>query len=142
MLKKRSVYFSRVDLSRVDNGGELICRNHALRVAETEGVELTISAAGPAKEVQTADFATSIGAAFEPIPFNDNVGPAAVQSAMLFEPEARAQSHVDGMPGRFASGAGLRFRLVRETGSCFDRGGKAYVRGLAKLADDQGLLHL
>jgi hypothetical protein len=89
------VYFSRVDLSRVDNGGGLICRNTARRIAQTDGVDLAICCTGPKDQVdRVSTFASSIGAKFVPIAFKEPNVPD-VKNAMMFEREAKAYRHVD-----------------------------------------------
>lgn len=45
----RVLYFTIVDIGRTDNGGGLVCRNHATRIAETPHVSLTICNVGPAR---------------------------------------------------------------------------------------------
>jgi len=91
------VYFTRVDLSRVDNGGGLVCRNHARRIAQTDGIDLTVCCIGPQDQVdRAADFVASIGARFEPIPFAGWVAPSAPRAGkMMLEAEALSQPHID-----------------------------------------------
>lgn len=67
----RVFYFTIVDIGRRDNGGGLVCRNHAKRLAAIPGVELTICAAGPETQLSgIATFATEIGATLHFIPFH------------------------------------------------------------------------
>jgi FkbM family methyltransferase len=93
--RRKVVYFSRVDLSQVGNGGGLICRNTARRIAQTVGVDLTICCTGPSGEVERiSTFANSIGAKFVPIIFKE---PKAthIKNPMMFEQESKAYRHVD-----------------------------------------------
>ena len=88
----RVFYFTIVDLGRQDNGGGLVCRNHAKRVASVSGVELTICAAGP--ETQFAGiqaFANEVGATLQFIPFRHSP-PASVSRWPYFH-EVHAVSH-------------------------------------------------
>jgi hypothetical protein len=67
----RVFYFTIVDIGRRDNGGGLVCRNHAKRLAAIPGVDLTICAAGPATQLSgIATFANEIGATLHFIPFH------------------------------------------------------------------------
>jgi FkbM family methyltransferase len=103
--RRKVVYFSRFDLSRVESGGYLICRNTARRIAQTDGVDLTICGTGPSGEVEgTSTFANSIGAKFVPIVFKEWKAPDIwtrlrrrlfVKSDMMHELEAKAFRHVD-----------------------------------------------
>ncbi|PYI99490.1 MAG: hypothetical protein DME98_00475 [Verrucomicrobia bacterium] len=112
--RRKVVYFSRVDLSRVDNGGGLICRNTARRIAQTDGVDLTICCTGPSGEVERiSTFANSIGAKFVPMVFKEPKAPIVFKgpkapdiwnrlcrrlfskNAMMFELESKAYRHVD-----------------------------------------------
>ena len=93
--RRKVVYFSRVDLSDVSNGGGLICRNTARRIAQTDGVDLTICCTGPSGQVERiSTFANSIGAKFVPIVFKE---PKAtyIKNPIMFEEEFKANRHVD-----------------------------------------------
>ena len=95
---KRVLYFTIVDLGRLDNGGSLVCRNHARRIAETDGIDLTICTFGSASDHQVIerDFAHSIGASYHPI--NPKSAPNRRHSHWPFSHEIRSenQDHVDG----------------------------------------------
>lgn len=102
--RRKVVYFSRVDLSRVDNGGGLICRNTARRIAQTDGVDLTICCTGPSGPVERiSTFANSIGAKFVPIVFKEPKGPLDIWNrlcrrlfgTMMYELESKYYRHVD-----------------------------------------------
>jgi hypothetical protein len=107
--RRKVVYFSREDLSRVDYGGGLICRNTARRIAQTVGVDLTICCAGYSGQVERiSTFANSIGAKFVPIVFKQPKAPDIWnrfrhrlrwrlfgKNAMMFELESKAYRHVD-----------------------------------------------
>jgi hypothetical protein len=93
--RQKVVYFSREDLSRLDYGGALICRNTARRIAQTVGVDLTICCTGPGGQVERiCTFANSIGAKFVPIVFKEPEAPE-IKNAMMFEVEAKTYRHVD-----------------------------------------------
>ena len=93
--RRKVVYFSRVDLSQVRNGGGLICRNTARRIAQTVGVDLTICCTGPSGEVERiSTFANSIGAKFVPIVLKEAKAPY-IKNPMMFEQESKANRHVD-----------------------------------------------
>ncbi len=88
----RVFYFTIVDIGRQDNGGGLVCRNHAKRLASVPGVELTICAAGT--ETQFAGiqaFANEVGATLKFIPFRPSP-PASVSRWPYFH-EVHAVSH-------------------------------------------------
>ena len=93
--RRKVVYFSREDLSRLDYGGALICRNTARRIAQTVGVDLTICCTGPSGQVERiCTFANSIGAKFVPIVFKEPKVPD-IKNAMMFEVESKTYRHVD-----------------------------------------------
>ena len=93
--RRKVVYFSREDLSRLDYGGALICRNTARRIAQTVGVDLTICCTGPGSQVERiCTFANSIGAKFVPIVFKEPKVPD-IKNAMMFEVESKTYRHVD-----------------------------------------------
>jgi hypothetical protein len=88
----RVFYFTIVDIGRQDNGGGLVCRNHARRLASVPGVELTICAAGPQMQfagIQT--FANEVGATLQFIPLRHS--PPASVSRWPFFYELQAASH-------------------------------------------------
>src|ERR1700722_8787130 len=113
MLKKTIVYFTRVDIGRIDNGGALVCRNHARRIAELNNVELIICTAGPQSDFATVSaLADSIGASHEPIAFLDTAASPAQRWPMMFESESLAQSHIDGELNRLLDRTGARILVV------------------------------
>lgn len=88
----RVFYFTIVDIGRRDNGGGLVCRNHAKRLAAIPGVELTICAAGPETQLSdTATFANEIGASLRFIPFHHK--PAAAVTRWPYYYEVLAANH-------------------------------------------------
>ncbi len=88
----RVFYFTIVDIARQDNGGGLVCRNHAKRVASVPGVELTICAAGPETQLSgTQAFANEVGATLQFIPLRHSP-PASVSRWPYFH-EVQAVSH-------------------------------------------------
>ena len=101
--RRKVVYFSRFDLSRLDNGAGLQGRNTARRIAQTVGVDLTICCAGPSGEVERiSTFANSIGAKFVPIVFKEPKAPdiwnrlcRRLFGTMMFELESKYYRHVD-----------------------------------------------
>jgi hypothetical protein len=88
----RVFYFTIVDIGRQDNGGGLVCRNHAKRVASVPGVELTICAAGPETQLSSIQaFANEVGATLQFIPLRH--GPPASVSRWPYFWETHAASH-------------------------------------------------
>jgi polysaccharide biosynthesis protein PslH len=88
----RVFYFTIVDIGRQDNGGGLVCRNHAKRLASVPGVKLTLCAAGP--ETQFAGiqaFANDVSATLQFIPLRQS--PPASVSRWPFFHEVQAASH-------------------------------------------------
>jgi hypothetical protein len=66
----RVLYFTIVDIGNIDNGGGLVCGNHARRIAETPNISLTICYAGPAEQRPASEaFARELGAEFRHIEF-------------------------------------------------------------------------
>ncbi|MET0195184.1 MAG: glycosyltransferase [Hyphomicrobiaceae bacterium] len=91
----RVLYFTIVDIGRVDNGGGLVCRNHATRIAETPNVELTICNVGPAAQRSGSEaFARQIGAGVRFIELDPNARQPEIDEAFMFEREAAAQTRV------------------------------------------------
>jgi hypothetical protein len=97
MQRKKVIYFTIVPLDKADNGGGLVCRLHAQRIAETEDVELIVCTAGqPARHERERLFADSIGALYKPIDFSDGPRQRGPRWPFLYEVEARTQHHIDG----------------------------------------------
>lgn len=98
MQRKKVLYFTVIVLGRPDNGGSLVCRNHAQRIAETDGVELTICTFGvpPEHRVQERLFADSIGAHYIPIDALDRPRRQQSRWPFLLEVQSQTQCHVDG----------------------------------------------
>jgi hypothetical protein len=94
---RRVLYFTIVDIGRVDNGGGLVCRNHASRIAETPNVALTICNVGPAAQRGGVEaFARQIGADVRFIELAPDARQPEIRAAFLFEREGRAQTRVHG----------------------------------------------
>lgn len=92
---RKVFYFTIVDLGRVDNGGGLVCRNHAACIAETPGVVLTICNVGPPEQrAGSAAFAQQIGADFRFLEIDKSARPPAISFPFTLEREAAAQAHV------------------------------------------------
>jgi hypothetical protein len=97
MKRKKVLYFTIVALGRTDNGGGLICRHHAQRIAETADVDLIVCTAGlPERCEQERLFADSIGASYRPIDFSNVPRQQGLRWPFLYEVEAQTQHHVDG----------------------------------------------
>jgi hypothetical protein len=91
----RVLYFTIVDIGRVDNGGGLVCRNHATRIAETAKVSLTICNVGPSAQRSGSEaFARQIDADFRFLELDQDARQPEIRSAFLFEREAAAQIRV------------------------------------------------
>lgn len=91
----RVLYFTIVDIGRVDNGGGLVCRNHAMRIAETPNVSLTICNVGPpAQRSGSEGFARQIGADFRFLQLDQDAQQPVIDEAFMFEREAAAQTRV------------------------------------------------
>ena len=91
----RVLYFTIVDIGRVDNGGGLVCRNHAARIAETPNVSLTICNVGPSAQRSGSEaFAGQISADFRFLELDPDARQPEIESAFLFEREAAAQTRV------------------------------------------------
>jgi hypothetical protein len=91
----RILYFTIVDIGRVDNGGGLVCRNHAARIAETSRVALTICNVGPPTQRAASEaFARQIGADFRFLELDPSAPQPEIGSAFIFEREAAAQTRV------------------------------------------------
>lgn len=92
----RVFYFTIVDIGRRDNGGGLVCRNHAKRLAAIPGVELTICAAGPEKQLPgIATFANEIGASLHFIPFHHKPTTSVTRFPYFYEALAANNKAVD-----------------------------------------------
>ena len=92
----RVFYFTIVDIGRQDNGGGLVCRNHAKRVASVPGVELTICAAGPEKQsAGTQAFANEVGATLHFIPLRHSPPASVSRWPYFYEIQAAAHKGVD-----------------------------------------------
>lgn len=90
------LYFTVVNLAKTDNGGGLACRNHARRLANIAGVELTICCATWQEDYNgIKTFADSLGANLEFIPFVATDERPLLQNEMLWEAEAVRQAHTD-----------------------------------------------
>src|SRR5262245_14393273 len=93
----RVLYFTIVDIGRTDNGGGLVCRNHATRIAETPNVSLTICNVGPASQRSGCEvFARQIGADFRFLTLDQGAHQRQMRWSFPFEAEAAAQSRVQG----------------------------------------------
>jgi len=91
----RVLYFTIVDIGRVDNGGGLVCRNHAERIAETPNVALTICNVGPpAQRTASEALARQIGADFRFLEIDEDAPLPPIRSAFMFEREGAAQTRV------------------------------------------------
>jgi hypothetical protein len=91
----RVLYFTIVDIGRVDNGGGLVCRNSATRIAQTPNVSLTICNVGPPAQRRGSEaFARQIGADFRFLELDPDARQPEIGSAFLFEREAAAQTRV------------------------------------------------
>ena len=91
----RVLYFTIVDIGRVDNGGGLVCRNHAARIAETPDVSLTICNVGASAQRRASeDFAQQIGADFRFLVLDQCAQLPDIRSAFIFEREGAAQTRV------------------------------------------------
>lgn len=91
----RVLYFTIVDIGRVDNGGGLVCRNHAARIAETPDVSLTICNVGASAQRQASEaFAQQIGADFRFLVLDQCAQLPDIRAAFIFEREGAAQTRV------------------------------------------------
>jgi hypothetical protein len=91
----RVLYFTIVDLGRLDNGGGLVCRNHAACIAETPGIFLTICNVGPPEQrAGSAAFARQIGADFRFLELDPSARLPAIRFPFRFEQEGGAQTRV------------------------------------------------
>jgi hypothetical protein len=105
MSRKKVIYFTIVALDKADNGGALVCRHHAQRIAEADGVELVVCTAGqPARHERERLFAESIGAIYKPIDFLDRPRRPGSRWPFLYEVEAHTQHHIDGEFGEILDG--------------------------------------
>jgi hypothetical protein len=113
MKRNKVLYFTIVALGRTDNGGGLICRHHAQRIAETEDVDLTVCTAGsPERREQERSFADAIGASYKPIDFLDAPRQQGSRWPFLFETDAQTQGHVDGEFGAILDNQGPDILVV------------------------------
>jgi glycosyltransferase involved in cell wall biosynthesis len=103
----RILYFTIVDIGRVDNGGGLVCRNHAARIAETSRVALTICNVGPPTQRAASEaFARQIGADFRFLELDPSASLPEIGSAFIFEREAAAQTRVHGQAAKVIDDVG------------------------------------
>jgi hypothetical protein len=92
----RAFYFTIVDIGRQDNGGALVCRNHAKRLAAVPGVQLTVCAAGPESQLSGVEaFAQDIGASLHYIPFHPTAAAAVSRWPYFYEVYAANHRGVD-----------------------------------------------
>jgi glycosyltransferase involved in cell wall biosynthesis len=91
----RVLYFTIVDIGRVDNGGGLVCGNHAARIAETPNISLTICVAGSAAQRPSSEvFARELGADLRLVEFGQDGQLPRIRGDFPLERWAAAQSCV------------------------------------------------